>query len=223
MKGKIAEIFESIQGEGLYFGERQLFVRFFGCNIQCTFCDTDLKSFAEFEPEDVMTELKRYPGRFHSISFTGGEPLMQSDFLKELAALTRSKGFLNYLDTNATLPADLEKVINEIDIVSMDIKMPSSTGCLPYWQAHRECCRITRGKEAFLKAVICESTTEEDLITTADLIAETDVALMLVLQPNSLESYDMLSAKLSHFRDMCSQKGVTCCILPQMHKIMGVK
>ncbi|MBP7836242.1 MAG: 7-carboxy-7-deazaguanine synthase QueE, partial [Candidatus Omnitrophica bacterium] len=60
MKGKIAEVFDSVQGEGLYLGEKQIFVRFYGCNLGCRFCDTKLQSFMEYEPEELFQELKLY-------------------------------------------------------------------------------------------------------------------------------------------------------------------
>jgi organic radical activating enzyme len=101
MKGKVNEIFESIQGEGVYVGERQVFVRLAGCNIVCAYCDTDTKKFKEYEPPEALTEVTKYKGRFHSIAFTGGEPLVQKDFLRELMSLTRHHGFKNYLETKS--------------------------------------------------------------------------------------------------------------------------
>src|SRR3990167_3151859 len=103
MTGKIAEVFDSIQGEGLYLGEKQIFVRFFGCNLSCKFCDTKSDRFTEYEPEELFEEIKLYHNSFHSISFTGGEPLLQNDCLKEVLKLTSGHGYKNYLETNGTL------------------------------------------------------------------------------------------------------------------------
>jgi len=84
VKGKIAEVFSSVQGEGLYFGEDQIFVRFFGCNLKCKFCDTPLDRFTEYEPAELLDELKLYHhDDRRTVSFTGGEPLLQRYFLKE--------------------------------------------------------------------------------------------------------------------------------------------
>lgn len=93
MKGKINDIFASVQGEGIYLGEEQLFVRFFGCNLGCRFCDTKINNFREYEPQQLLEELKGYQNTYHAVSFTGGEPLLQKDFLKEAMALTKREGY----------------------------------------------------------------------------------------------------------------------------------
>ena len=92
IKGKIAEVFDSIQGEGLYLGEKQIFVRFFNCNLSCTYCDTKLNRFMEYEPKELFEEIKLYRDKYHSISFTGGEPLLYADFLKDILRLTSGRG-----------------------------------------------------------------------------------------------------------------------------------
>ena len=224
MKGKIAEVFDSLQGEGLYLGERQIFVRLFGCNLECGFCDTHLDCFMEYEPQELFGEIKLYTGHFHSVSFTGGEPLAQPEFLREIAILTKNVGFTNYLETNGTLPQALEQVIDYTHIVAMDIKLPSSTGLKSFWGEHRTFLEIASRKEVFIKTIICESTTEEDINQAAKLIKEVSISTILVLQPNSFENgSEALSAKLEHFKDVCRKELVTACVIPQMHKIIGIK
>ena len=147
MKGRIAEVFDSIQGEGLYLGEKQIFVRFYGCNLECRFCDTKLKSFMEYEPEELFRELKLYQDKYHSVSFTGGEPLLQKDFLKEMLKMTRKDNFRNYLETNGVLYEELEDVIDYVDIVAMDLKLPSSTGLGDFWDEHRLFLKIASQRE----------------------------------------------------------------------------
>jgi len=126
-KGKIAEVFNSVQGEGLYFGEEQIFVRFFGCNLKCKFCDTRLDRFTEYEPQELLEEIKLYQDNHRTVSFTGGEPLLQKYFLREILKLTRDEGYKNYLETNGILHSALEDVIDYVDTVAMDLKLPSST------------------------------------------------------------------------------------------------
>lgn len=223
MKARIAEVFDSIQGEGIYLGEKQLLVRFFGCNLKCRFCDTQLHRFMEYEPQELFEEIIIYPSDFHSISFTGGEPLLQKDFLKEVLMLTHNEGYKNYLQTNGTLPGELKAVIDYLDIVAMDLKLPSSTGMGYLWGLHRKFLKIAAQKEVFLKAIICQSTQEEDLREMLKLIKEANKNMVLVLQPNSYENDARLQVKLENFRNICIQDNIATCILPQMHKVVGVR
>lgn len=223
VKGRISEIFHSIQGEGLYLGERQLFVRFFGCNLKCRFCDTNIKYYVEYEPRQLFEKIKLYHNGNHSVVFTGGEPLAQKDFIKEVLSLNKKEGFLNYLETNGTLDDALEEVIDYTDIIAMDLKFSTSTGLDNFFDSHRKFLKIASKKEVFLKAVVCHSTTQEDLVQALDLIREINKALILVLQPNSYERSRELDKKLIDFRSICTDNEIVSCIIPQVHKIVGVK
>ncbi len=222
MTGKIAEIFESIQGEGLYFGERQVFVRFFGCNLKCRYCDTKLENFCEMEPAFLLQQLKPCRTRCHFVSFTGGEPLLQKDFLKEVLPLARQAGFKNYLETNGSLPEALDEVIDKIDVVAMDIKLPSSTSDISLWQLHRQFLRIAVRKEVFIKSVICETTTEDDLRQGLRILKEVDRSTIMVLQPDS-RSNGRLNEKIERFRQICADDNVLACVIPQIHKQLGIR
>lgn len=223
MKGKISEVFDSLQGEGIYLGEKQLFVRFFGCNLNCKFCDTRLDYFTEYTPDELFSEIKLYDGQYHYVSFTGGEPLLQKDFLKDILRMTSREGYINYLETNGTLPAELDEVIGYVDIVAMDLKLPSSTGLSPFWGEHRQFLNIASKKEVFLKAVICASTQEVDVVEGLNLIKEVNKSAILVLQPNSYEDYAQVQDKLEHFRNIARDNRITACIIPQMHRRIGIK
>lgn len=223
MKARIIEVFDSIQGEGIYLGEKQLFVRFFGCNLSCRFCDTKQNSFKEYEPQELMDEIKQYRGQYHSVSFTGGEPLLQNDFLREVLKLTSKQGHKNYLETNGTLAGELEDVIEYLDIIAMDLKLPSSTGMFSLWGMHKRFLQIASRKEVFLKATISLSTKEEDLKEALALIKDTHKSSVLVLQPNSHEEQGELKAKLEKFKDLCSRENIAACVIPQIHKRVGIK
>lgn len=223
MKARIAEVFDSVQGEGIYLGERQVFVRFFGCNLSCSFCDTKLNRFVEYDPDELFSEIKLYQDGFHSVSFTGGEPLLQHLFLKEALKLNKKHGYKNYLETNGTLHHQLEEVIDDIDIVAMDVKLPSSSGMGQLWNMHYNFLKIASQKEVFMKAIISEETSPEDLKAALALIREVDRSCMLVLQPNSSQSAGRLKEKMENFSLICSREKVTACVIPQMHKVMGVK
>jgi len=74
-----------------------------------------------------------------------------------------------------------------------------------------------------LKAVICDSTKEEDLREALNLIKEFNRSTILVLQPNSRDQFLQIKYKLDNFKEICTEEGITACIIPQMHKIIGVK
>lgn len=223
MKGRIAEVFGSIQGEGIYLGERQIFVRFFGCNLNCKFCDTKLDHFREYEPQELFNEIKKRFDNQHSISFTGGEPLLQKDFLKEIMRLTSAGGFKNYLETNGTLPQELQEVIDYADIVAMDLKFPTSTGLKDFWQDHWRFLEVASRKDIFLKAIICDSTQDDDFRAGINLLKGLKKAVILVLQPDSNSAYAQIEEKLNNFKNICVENNITACVIPQVHKMIGLR
>ena len=223
MKGKISEIFESTQGEGIYLGKKQIFVRFYGCNLACEFCDTKLDNFTEYTPEGLLDKLMEYPRDYHSVAFTGGEPLIQKDFLKAVLKLTKKAGIVNYLETNGALPNELKEVIDLVDIIAMDLKLPSSTGTGELWDRHRKFLKVALRKEVFLKAVISLSTEDEDINKSLDLIKDSKKRMALVLQPNSYENNAELQKKMERFRQMCIKANIAAWIIPQVHKTLGIK
>ena len=125
MKAPIIEIFSSFQGEGLFIGQRQIFVRFAGCNLNCNYCDTNdsksEKSGKLMTVDEVLAAIEkvRTPD-CHVISFTGGEPSLYPEFINEVARQTDLKILL---ETNGTLPEKID-FIEKLDIVSLDIKLP---------------------------------------------------------------------------------------------------
>ncbi|MFA7677711.1 MAG: 7-carboxy-7-deazaguanine synthase QueE, partial [Candidatus Omnitrophota bacterium] len=110
MNAKICEVFKSIQGEGLYRGVDQVFVRFFGCNLECSFCDTKLQSFQEISLPELLEQINSFNG-YDYVSLTGGEPLLQEDFVGVLAKALKEEKKKVYLETNGILHEQLDKVI----------------------------------------------------------------------------------------------------------------
>ena len=164
MNAKISEIFSSIQGEGKYAGICQVFVRFFECNMHCVWCDTPAsigdgkRKYTEYSVEDLLNRVDALWDNCHSVSITGGEPLLQADFLKSFCRALHRGNKKIYLDTNGTLPRALEAIIRDIDIIAMDIKLPSSTRQKAYWAQHKEFLQIARRREVFVKVVVSLNT-----------------------------------------------------------------
>jgi 7-carboxy-7-deazaguanine synthase len=137
--------------------------------------------------------------------------------------LTHKSRFKNYLETNGTLAEALADVIEYVDIISMDLKLPSSTGIKEnLWTKHRKFLKVASKKDTFLKAVVSEGTNEEDLYVAINLIKEAGMGMVLVLQPNYYDDYRKLEPKLKKFKAACMKEGIVCCIIPQMHKMMGM-
>ena len=103
----------------------------------------------------------------------------------------------------------------------MDVKLPSSTGLGSFWPEHKRFLEVACGKDAFIKTVICSSTEEEDIHRALKIIS--DFNLPLVLQPNSFELGRALRDKLESFQKICLGSLSDVRIIPQMHKIIGVR
>ena len=82
---KIKEVFTSVQGEGPYVGYKQLFIRLCGCNLNCSYCDTDfaIMGAKDYSVQELIDICKNNDD-CHSVSLTGGEPLLQVKFLISL-------------------------------------------------------------------------------------------------------------------------------------------
>lgn len=230
---EISEIFSSIQGEGPYLGKKQIFVRFGRCNMHCHYCDELDKMqkgmYQNMPAADVLgriDDLDRRQGRHHSVSLTGGEPLVYPRALEAILPELKSRNLLTYLETNGTLPRVLERVIGSIDIVAMDFKPPTSTGDRAFWDEHREFLSVARRTEVFVKTVITPAVTAADIDRAVQIVADVDPRIPFVFQPQSLmtglsvpamqlienELFALASSRLKDVR-----------VIPQMHKIWNIR
>ena len=223
LAAKIAEIFESIQGEGVYTGVRQVFVRFFGCNLSCSYCDTRLTTFREYSVVGLMGALAAFRD-YHSLSLTGGEPLCQASFLQVFLGRFKRVDNLVYLETNGTLVHELAKVLDLVDIVAMDMKLPSSGGGAPRWKEHEAFLRCAQDKDVFVKMVVGEETSQEDVRAARDVIRRVKPDVPVVLQPQwGLES-EALYLKMMGFQQDLADAGIANVRMrPQAHKLAGIK
>jgi len=231
MKAKIIETFQSIQGEGKYQGIKQIFVRFFECNMHCVWCDTphsigdDPKNnrYEEFTADELFQTIASNARDCHSVSLTGGEPLLQADFIKTLIPFLKEHRMKIYLETNGVLPDELKKIINDIDIIAMDIKLPSSTKCQNFFKEHEEFLKIALAKEVFIKTVISSDTKKEDIEKSVALVLSVNKDLLFILQPNYFEMKNGVMSKCQEFQDYCLNYLSDVRILPQVHKFMKVR
>lgn len=106
---RINEIFYSLQGEGFNTGKAAVFVRFSGCNLQCSFCDTEHRQGTVMGEREIIEEIMKYPASL--IVLTGGEPslFIDHDFVELLKISTGKQVAIETNGTN-TLPGNLDWV-----------------------------------------------------------------------------------------------------------------
>ena len=125
-KLKVNEIFYSLQGEGANTGMPVIFIRLSGCNLKCSYCDTDHSSYTEMDIDEICNQLQKY-SLCKKVIFTGGEPLLQLT-PKQVDILQ----FLNYsvaVETNGTLPLYKGEVNFDFDYVSVSPKISAQAIC----------------------------------------------------------------------------------------------
>lgn len=98
---RINDIFYSLQGEGHNTGRAAVFVRFAGCNLRCSFCDTEFDTYREMSDEQILEAISQYPARF--VVLTGGEPTLQVD--EAFVELLHQHGYEVAMESNGTRPA----------------------------------------------------------------------------------------------------------------------
>ena len=120
---RVCEKFRSLQGEGKKIGVPTYFIRCVGCNLKCSWCDTQ---YATSEPGEEMTidEILRDIGDETDVCLTGGEPMLQPDAIELLKALSVA-GKTVVLETNGSISVK-DVPDNDNIIISMDIKCPGS-------------------------------------------------------------------------------------------------
>ena len=206
----ISEIYSAVQGEGPLVGVRQIFVRFSVCDLRCVWCDTpgslNKTKVCLVEQSPGKREFKKNnnpvhsdelikicssldPIMHHSLSITGGEPLLQWKFLKSFLP-----GFKNrfnipvYLESGGHKPNELTKVIEYLDFISMDFKLPSSAYCGDLWDKHFDFLKISINSNAktWVKIVVSNKTDFNELEYALKNIKSVSVSkndIQVILQP----------------------------------------
>lgn len=239
----LVEIFSSIQGEGPLVGFRQVFIRFTGCNLDCAYCDTDFKASSACRVESVPASgqidlwanpvsLERvvrlvegfkaeYPGLHHSISLTGGEPLVSSN--KLVAWLPSLRSLLPiHLETNGTLSLELARVIHDVDLISMDFKLESVSGIETPWQEHDKFLKTAGEKLLCAKLVVSNSSTVEEVGNVATMLRDSAVSVPLVLQPANISDRETDGRHLFMLQEVASRIFPMTRIIPQTHRWLGL-
>jgi organic radical activating enzyme len=243
--GHLSEIFVSFQGEGADVGRRHLFIRMAGCNLHCRYCDTPdslqrtdaYTAFRGNHPPEVrpnpvsaeqlaglITSMLEQEAPIDAIALTGGEPLAQSEFLVALLEVGRFP-LPVLLETNGMLPQQLQKLLPLVNIVSMDIKLPSNTGEAPLWEDHAQCVQLAKTTDLYVKILVDQNTLDEDVERAVVLLASIEPRIPVFLQPitdtGANPSIDL--QRLTRFYRIARQRLASVRVLPQTHKLIGIR
>lgn len=245
VSGDVCEVFSGIQGEGLTVGERQVFVRLSGCNLRCCYCDTPgsrLRSETfriEQTPGARDFNIVSNPVSAHDlaravesldstrlhrrVALTGGEPLIQPGFVLELAALLKTRGRSVMLETNGTLTDDLDRILPVVDMISMDVKLPTSSGIPDLMPVHQIFLNKALASDVYVKIVVTADTTSAELSTAVRMIRSVDAGIPVVLQPvtpfagvRSPSPAQVLEWQAECLKYLCDVR-----VIPQCHKLLG--
>ncbi len=225
-------------------GARQVFVRFADCNLSCDYCDTPFKpgptcrvetvpgtgQYSELDNPVELSEITALIARWqyenghlhHSLALTGGEPLLHANILKmwlpDVLPLMPV-----FLETNGTLPRELEKILPMVDMISMDIKGAAVTGFATPWGDHAEFMSIARERLCQVKLVIDASTPDEEILESAQLARKNAPGTPFILQPRTLATGPSLEGEtLLSLQKLAATEHSDVRVIPQIHPWLGV-
>jgi len=213
---RIAEIYKSVQGEGLLAGTDSVFVRTSGCNLRCWFCDTPFTSWSpeghDLAVEGIVAQVTEWDTRH--VVLTGGEPMLFAELIP-LADALRAAGRRITIETAGTLDLPVA-----CDLMSISPKLGNST---PSRTAHAAWNRrhdATRHRPAVIRRLLADYTYQMKFVIdqpgdcreVAEYLREfpeIDVRRVM-LMPQGTDP-ETLAAKQSWLRDQCRRLGWTYC------------
>jgi len=234
---KLSEIFTSIEGEGILFGTKTMFVRLAGCPLKCHWCDTlyalPMESGSDYSIDEVKELILNslHPNTY-KVNFTGGEPLVQYEAVIELAKFVRQKDIKTYLESACYDAARFAKVLPHIDLVKVEFKLKDSKvvdekhyGSL--LRSEIDCLKlaIDKGKTTYVKVVVTNSSSLKEfkeLVHEVFRAAKPAEIAGFIIQPSYKIDEPTLDV-LFGFYDAVYPVYDEVRVVPQMHKAIGVR
>lgn len=198
----VQEIFYTFQGEGPFAGYPSVFIRLGGCNLACSFCDTEFESFQEMNLDEILSKVGHLSGnRKVLVVITGGEPLRQP--IEKICSELIKLGYKVQIETNGTLWREIDQKVSIIC-------SPKNTGSKYRIPSALPIERVTAYK--FLL-----SATNEKYQYLPDLAG---ISVPIYVQP--IDEYDEQKNKmnLEYTMKFAAEHGYILSI--QLHKMLGI-
>jgi 7-carboxy-7-deazaguanine synthase len=202
---EVKHIFPTLQGEGPYVGVPAVFIRLGGCNLACTFCDTDFENFTTMSVQQILQRVRDLAGQARRlVVITGGEPLRQN--IAPLCEALLEAGFKVQIETNGTLWRELPE---GVDIVCS----PKNTG---HGYAPVRGDLLPR-VNAF-KFIISKHNSEYDHVAE---VGQREFDTPVYVQP--MDEYDeaLNAENLAHALNLATEHGYRLSL--QTHKMLGIE
>jgi 7-carboxy-7-deazaguanine synthase len=225
---KIAEIYKSIQGEGLLTGVPSVFVRASGCNLRCWFCDTPYASWRpegrDYAVDEIVAEIEEWDCRH--VVITGGEPMLFSELIPLCHALRAAERHIT-IETAGTLDLPVA-----CDLMSISPKLASSAPSAtrhPRWrrrherQRHRPevIARLIADYEYQLKFVIDRAEDVDDVVAYLQEFPQI-VAERVLLMPQGRTAGEV-AERSAWIAEACAQHSWTLCPRKQLEWFGAVR
>ena len=235
MKVRLFEIFTSLEGEGILYGTKTLFVRLAGCPFTCFYCDTKeslpLDSGNEYDIEDACNLIdSNLKNQTYKVNFTGGDPLIQHEAVAELAKHVKTKNISTYLESSCFDHARFRHVLPFIDIVKIEFKTKDSEFVdEKHYQRLIEnamnCLQssVSTKKITYIKIVVSSKTKLEDfsdLVKKIFNIISGNQINGFIIQPTYGISEPSLELLLNLY-DIVYPHYKEVKVIPQLHKFIG--
>ena len=214
---RIAEIFHSIQGEGLLAGVPSIFIRTSGCNLRCHWCDTPYASWkpegSEMSIEEILKKISGWD--CNHIVLTGGEPMIAPDLPELATVLKKQKKHITIETAGTILPKSIP-----CDLASLSPKLSNSTPPAerdPAWAKKHEATRLQpevisewiRKYPFQLKFVV---SSENDLAEIKDLLSRLPPVPLhqILLMPEGVDT-QTLASRSPWLVEICKREGFRFC------------
>jgi len=235
LKVRLFEIFTSVEGEGILYGTKTLFVRLAGCPFTCFYCDTKeslpLDSGIEYSIEDANKLIdSNLKNQTYKVNFTGGDPLIQHEAVALLAKHIQDKKIPTYLESSCFDIDRFNHVLPFIDIVKIEFKTKDSdfVDSKHYEKliGHTMKClqsSVKSKKTTYIKVVVSSKTHPNDfenLVKKIFEIVSKDNIDGFIIQPTYGISEPSLDLLLELY-DIVYPHYIDVKVVPQLHKFIG--